>query len=193
MLADGIDGAGKRSPKSRKVRAAVNRVDIVGEAENGLRVAVVVLQGDLDLDVIARGLHHDGLVVQHGLAAVEMLHELRNAAGIFEFCPARFARLGIRGALIGERDFQALVQEGHLAQSLRQRVVVELGDCEDALVRQEVHLGPAPLAGACLAQIARRRAATEVHLPCVAVAPDLDIELLRESIHATHAHTVQPA
>ena len=36
-------------------------------------------------------------------------------------------------------------------------------------------------------------AATEVHLPGVAVAPDLHVELLRERVDATHAHAVQTA
>ena len=127
LLADGVDGAGERCAKTRKMRAAIDRVDVVGEAEDRLRVAVVVLQRDLDLDVVARGLHHDRLVVQNLLAAVEVLDELGNAAGILELSAAGFAGLGVGGALVGERDFQALVQEGHLAQSLGQRVVVELG------------------------------------------------------------------
>jgi len=44
-----------------------------------------------------------------------------------------------------------------------------------------------------LAQFAGGIATTEVHLPCVAVAPDLDIELLRERIDATDADAVQAA
>ena len=139
-----------------EMRAAVHRVDVVGEAEDRLGVAVVVLQRDLDLDVVARGLHHDGLVVQHGLAAVQVLDELGDAAGVLELGPPGFAGLGVGGALVGERDLQALVEEGHLAQSLGQGVVVELGGGEDALVGQEVDLGAAPLAGARLAQFAGR-------------------------------------
>ena len=56
-----------------------------------------------------------------------------------------------------------------------------------------MNLGAAALAGARLAQFADRIAATEVHLPGVAVAPDLDIELLRERVDATDAHAVQSA
>jgi hypothetical protein len=33
----------------------------------------------------------------------------------------------------------------------------------------------------------------KVHLPGVAVAPDLDVELLRERVDAAHAHAVQAA
>ena len=139
------------------------------------------------------GLHHDGLVVQHGLAAVEVLDELGDAAGVFELGAAGFAGLGVGGALVGEGDFEALVEEGHLAQALGEGVVVELGGGEDGLVGEEVDLGAAALAGAGLAQFADRIAATEVHLPGVAVAPDLDVELLREGVDATDADAVQAA
>jgi hypothetical protein len=160
------------------MRAAVDGVDVVGEAEDGFGVAVVVLEGDVDLDAVAHGFHDDGLLMQHLLAAVEMLDELGDAAGVFELGAAGFAGFGVGGALVGERDLEALVEEGHLAQALGQRVVVELGDGEDGLVGQEVDLGAAALAGAGLAQLAGGRAAAEVHLPGVAVAPDLDVELL---------------
>ena len=44
-----------------------------------------------------------------------------------------------------------------------------------------------------LAQLAVGIAATEVHLPGVAVAPDLDVELLRERVDATDANAMQAA
>ena len=175
------------------MRAAVNGVDVVGKAEDGFGVAVVVLKRDLDLDFVARRLHHDRLVMQHGLAAVQMLDELSDAASIAEFGAPRFAGLGVGGTLVGKRDLQALVQEGHLAQPLGEGIVVELGGGKDALVGQKMYLGPAPLAGARLAQLADGIAATEVHLPGVAVAPDFNVELLREGIHATDADAMQAA
>ena len=64
---------------------------------------------------------------------------------------------------------------------------------KDALVGQEVDLGAAPLAGAGLAQFTGGQAATEIHLPGVAVAPDLHVEFLAERVHAAHAHAVQSA
>ncbi len=54
-------------------------------------------------------------------------------------------------------------------------------------------LGAALLAGAGLAQLADGLAAAEVHLPGVAVAPDLDVELLREGVDATDADAVEAA
>ncbi len=104
-----------------------------------------------------------------------------------------FAGLGVGGALVGEGNLQALVEEGHLAQTLGERVVVELGGGEDALVGQEVDARAAALAGAGLAQLAGGSAATEVHLPGVAIAPDFDVELLAESVDAAYADAVKAA
>jgi len=56
-----------------------------------------------------------------------------------------------------------------------------------------MYFGSAALAGACLAEIADRIAATEVHLPSEAIAPDFDVELLRERVDATDAHAVETA
>ena len=58
------------------------------------------------------------------LAAVQVLDEFGDAAGE--------AKLGfLVAALVVERDFQALVQEGQLAQALRKHVVAVVDRCED--------------------------------------------------------------
>ena len=194
-----VDGAGERGAEAGEMRAAVDGVDVVGEAEDGFGVAVVVLERDVDFDAVAQGLHDDGLVVQHGLAAVEMLDELGDAAGVSELGAARFAGLGVGGALVGERDFEALVEEGHLAQALGERVVVEFGGGEDGLVGQEVDLGAATLAGAGLLQLRSWNAlgvALLVSVPWLAGffrTPDFDVELLAERVDATDADAVQAA
>ena len=55
-LADGVDGARQRGAEAGEMRTAVDGVDVVGEAEDGFGVAVVVLQRDLDFDLVARRL-----------------------------------------------------------------------------------------------------------------------------------------
>ena len=45
-LARGVDGAGQRAAETAQVRAAIDGVDVVGEAEYRFAVAVVVLQRD---------------------------------------------------------------------------------------------------------------------------------------------------
>ena len=134
LLAGVVDGAGQRGAEAGQVRAAVHRVDVVGEAEHRLGVAVVVLQRDFHGDAVALGFHVDRLVVQHALAAVQVLDELGDAAVVLELGALGLAGLRIGGALVGQRDQQALVEERHLAQALRQRVVVVFGDGENFLV-----------------------------------------------------------
>ena len=118
------------------MRAAIHRVDVVGEAENALRIAVVVLQRDFHrqraavVRQLAFGFEVDGLLVQHGLAVVQMLDELRDAAAV-----QKLVALHRIHALIGQRDFEALVQERQLAQPLRQRVVIERGLHHDGRIR----------------------------------------------------------
>jgi len=59
-------------------------VDVVHEGERVLGVAVVVLERELDIHVIAHGLDRDGLGVQRLLALVEPLHELDQPALVEE-------------------------------------------------------------------------------------------------------------
>src|ERR1035438_4118403 len=116
--------------------------------------------------------------MQDLLTAIQVLYKFSNTACVAERGRARLTGFDVGGALVGERDFQSFVQEGQFPQTLGKGVVVELGGGEDGLIGQEVNLGSAPLAAADLAQLASGHAATEVHLPGVVVAPDLDIELL---------------
>ncbi len=101
--------------------------------------------GDFDFDVVALRFHHDRLLVQHGLAAIEMLYEFRDAAGVAELGASGLAGLRIGRAFISQRDFKSFVEEGEFAQPLSQGVVVVFGRGEDGLVGQEVNFGAAPL------------------------------------------------
>ena len=49
---------------------AVLRVDVVGEGEDCLGIAVVILEGDLDGGLVALGLDEDGARVERGLVFV---------------------------------------------------------------------------------------------------------------------------
>ena len=124
------------------MRSAVHRIDVVRKREHRLRVSVVILQRNLHRDVIALGLHVDRLVVQHLLALVEVLDELRDAADVLELLrPSPHPLRSVVRSSVSV-NLQSLVQERQLAQPLRQRVEVELRYGEDALVRQKVDLVP---------------------------------------------------
>ena len=132
--------------------------------------------------------------MQDLLAAVEMLDKFGDATVVFEIRVLGLAGLGVVGALVGERDEQAFVQEGELAQALGERVVVVLGRGEDALVRQEADLGAGlHFRGAGLLQLAGGFAFRVRLLPGEAVAPDFEFQFLAEGVDDGHADTVQPA
>ena len=155
-LAEGVDGAGERRAEAGQVRAAIHGVDVVGEAEDVLRVAVVVLQRHFHgeragvVGQLAVGLEVDRLFVQHRLAAVEVLDEFGDAAGVQELVRL----LGI-DALVGQGDLEALVQERQLAQALGQGVVVEHRRLHDGGVGLEGDAGAGLAAG--LAGLGQRR------------------------------------
>ncbi len=164
---------------------------LFAKREDGLRVGVVVLERDLHDERALLGFHVDGLFVQHLLALVEVLDEPGDAVVVLEALAFEFAGLGVGSALVGEGDLDPLVQEGELAEALRERVVVVLGDGEDGAIGKEMDLGAEALGRAHLAQLADRRAFRVILLPGVAVAPDLDVELFRERVHAGDADAVQ--
>ena len=176
------------------MRAAVDRVDVIGKAENGFRIAVVVLQSNLHGHAAALGFHVDGLVVQQLLAAVQVLDELGDAAVVLELDALGVAGLGVGLALVGERDHQALVQEGQFAQALRERVEIVFGvGGEDFAVGSEMDFRAALLGGARLFQLAGGLAFRVSLLPGEAVAPDFEFQFVAERVDAAHAHAVQSA
>ena len=68
-----IDDARQRRLEAGEVRAAFVRVDVVDEREHVLVVAVVVLHGELDADVVARRLDVDDFRVQRLAGRVQVL------------------------------------------------------------------------------------------------------------------------
>jgi len=88
--------------------------------------------------------------MQHRLAAVEVLDEFGDTAGILEIVALGFAGFRVGCALVSERDLESLVQERELAQSLRKRVEVVLGGGEDLFIGKKMDLGAALFCVACL-------------------------------------------
>ena len=103
-LARGVDGAGQRGAKAGEVSSAIDRINVVGKAEDCLGVGIVVLQRNFHHKLALFGLHVDGFLVQHGLALVQVADELLKAALVLEGQRLRFARLGIGRAIVGQRD-----------------------------------------------------------------------------------------
>ena len=131
--------------------------------------------------------------MQYAFAAVQMLDEFCDTAGVFELQLLRFAGLGIGKALVGQRDLQAFVQEGELAQTLGQRVKVVFRRGENFFVGKKMYFGAAFFCGAGFLQLGLRIALGIALLPHVAVAPDFQIKLMAESVDAGNTNTMQSA
>ena len=132
-----VQGAGYRGTESGEVGAPVRRVDAVGECVDQLRIARVVLQRHLYHGVFHRLLYVDGLLGKHVAVVVEVeLYKVGDTAlkVVGLLCFFRSARQ-VPGA--EEVYVKALVQVGHLAESLGQLVIVVFNAAEDLGVRQE--------------------------------------------------------
>src|SRR5581483_11367891 len=191
LLARVVDGAGQGGAEAGQVRAAIHGVDVVRETEDRLGIAVVVLQADLDVDFVLIGLHVDRLVVQYRFAAVQVLDKFRDAAVVLEFGSLRFAGFRIRGALVGQRDQQALVKERQLTEALRQGVEVVFRRSENALIGKEVNLSAALLCSTGLLELRSGIAFGIGLLPGKSVTPDFEVQIFAECVDAGNAYTMQ--
>ncbi len=131
--------------------------------------------------------------MQHALAAIQVLDELGDAAVVLELRLLGLARLGIGGALVGQRDQQSLVQESELAQALRQGVVVVLGSGEDLFVRNKADFGAALLRGSGFLQLGSRLTLRIGLLPHRTVAPDFQLQQMTQRVDAGDADAMESA
>ena len=102
------------------MRASVYRVDVVGKRIDLFVVAVVVLNGDFDREILAFLLEVDRLVVKRRLVLVQVLDELRDSALVIKL--VRTLRLL---TLVFDRDADSLVEKRLFAKSLGELVETE--------------------------------------------------------------------
>ncbi len=169
--------------------AAVALRDVVGEAEHGLVIAVVPPQRALDRDAVALRMDHDRRRNERGLVAVEVAHERLDAALV-----AQFLALLDRVTLVGEHDQHAGIEEGEFAQPVLQRGEIELNHGEGLGRWQERHFGAAlALRIADDRERRDRLAVVELDEVLFAVAPDGQLEPVRQRVHHRDADAVQAA
>ncbi len=168
------------------MRAAVHRVDRVREGENIFGIAVVVLNRDFHVHLLALAFHVDGRVVQDAFAAIQVLDEFGDAAGESEL--GFFIR-----ALVLERDFQALVQESQFAQALRKRVVAVGDSVEDRRIGVEGDLRAGFFRFAGSLQLRCGHALLVRLFPDFAFAPDLQVQPVGKRVDHRNADAVQAA
>ena len=167
------------------MRAAFLGMDVVGEGEDGLLVAGVVLEGEVDGHIVHHAFGRDD-GVDALLAGVEVAHELADA-------PLGVEDVGLAGALVDAFDVQALVEVGQLLEALLEGVVGELQHLEDLFVGLEAHRGAVAVGLADDRQLVLRHAAGIVLAVALAVAAHRDRQPLGQGVDAGHAHAVQAA
>ena len=121
-----VEHAGERGLESGFMGAALGGIDVVRKRDEGFRVRVGVLHGDLGHAAFAAALHVDDVLVDRGLGAVEVLDELADAALVMHDVLAHFLV-----ALVAQGDLDARVQERLIAQALFKHVVFKFGGFED--------------------------------------------------------------
>ena len=188
-----VDGTRNGLLEAIHMRAAFMGVDVVGEGHDGVRgIGARPLQGHFHGAVGVFGLEVDGLV-QGLFAVIQELHEVDDAAHGLEDLDARIA-VGVGDALVGEDNFQAAVQEGHLAETGGQSVVVvHRGLGEDVGVGPEGDRGARVLGFADLMQLGLGLAVVEIDLVFYAIAAHLHFHLCGKGVHNGNAHAVQTA
>ena len=164
--------------------AAFGRVDVVGKAVRRFGVAVVPLQRDVDGNAVALAVHHDWPVVHRCPVLVEELDELADAPFVQE-------TVVLAVALVVDHDRHAGIQERQLTQALRQGLEAEFGDLEDRGVRLERDFRAALLRRAGHLEGRAWGAALIALLVDLAVAPDLELEPLRQGVDDRNADAVQ--
>jgi hypothetical protein len=121
-----VDRAGEGGAEAGEVGAAVGVGDRVGEAEDLVGVAVVVLHDAVDDDFLLAAGEDQGLGVEDFLVAAELFDEFGDAVLVEEAFALVFE------AFVGEFDFDAGVEEGEFAEAVGEEFEFELGgDRED--------------------------------------------------------------
>ena len=124
--------------------------------------------------------------MEHVLVLVQVLDKLRDPALVTE-------RLLARGLLLLQLDFEPLVQEGQLAQTRGQDVVVKFDDGENLAVREEGDLCAGALRFADRLQLRHGPSALVALVIHVSIAPHFDFQPLAQRVDARDADAVQPA
>ena len=188
-----VDGTRNGLLEAVHMRAALMGIDIVGEGHDGVGgIGTGPLQGHFHGAVGVLGLEVDGLV-QGFLAVVQELHEVDDAAHGLEYLGAGVA-VGVGDALVGEDDLQAAVQEGHLAETGGQGVVVvHRGLGEDVGVGPERDRGARVLCLTDLVQLGFGLAVIEIDLVFLAIAAHLHFHLRGKGVHNGNADAMQTA
>ena len=168
--------------------AALFGVDVVGEREDGVGVAVVVLHRHLYLAVHIRRVKVDDIVEDGLFVLVQALDEGHYAALVAE----HLAALGL-DARVRDLDGETLVEIRQLAQTGFHGVVVEVQRLEDVAVGIESDGRARRVRVAHHRERSLRHAAVEAYAVKFAALPHFRDQPLGQRVDAGYAHAVQSA
>jgi hypothetical protein len=180
-----VDGAGQRGLEAHQVGAAFFGVDVVRERKEVFRVPVVILQRHFKNQVRPLRLHINRFM-QRGLGFVEMIDERDDPALVME-------DLFFFLTIVLERDGQALVEKGQLAEPLRQYIETEFQRFKNLAVRLKTHLRAPAFGFAGDGERGLGFAALIPLLEDLAVLPDFQLQPFGQRVHDRDADSVQPA
>ena len=178
--------AGERGAEAGEVGAAFGRVDVVDVGVDVFGVLGRVLQGDFDGDAFAVAFDVEDIGVDRLAGAVEVLDVLAEAVVVL-------VRFFFAGAVVGDGDADALVQEGQLLHALLERGEDELRVREDLRVGFERGFGAAFGGVADAADVGLGDAAFVLLVVDLAVAADFDFAPFGEEVDDGDADAVEAA
>ena len=188
FAAVGVEHRGEGPLEALLMHAALGGVDVVGEGEDGLVVAVMVLKGDFRHAVVLGSGHVDDLGVDGILAAVEVGDELPDAAGVAHGLLHRLLPPAVRDA-----DLEPGVEEGLLPHAGAEDLVVIDRVLEHLRVRLEGDLRAVTLRDADDGHLLGDLASGKLHLVDLPVLEDLHLQPLAEGVDNRRAHAVEAA
>ncbi|SVK46639.1 Uncharacterised protein [Acinetobacter baumannii] len=187
LLHVAVQRTGHRGTETNQVRAAVALRNVVGEAVDVFLETVVPLQRHFYADVVFHGGEVEHVRVDRGFVLVQVLDKRLDAAFVMEV-------VFTVGALVLKANRHAGVEEGQLAQTLGQNVVLEFGHIGEGLVtRPEAHHGAGLLGFAHHVQRRLRLAVAVSLFVHFAFAADHQLQFLRQGVNHRDAHAVQAA
>ena len=177
LPAVGVQHIGESPLEALLVHAALRRVDVVGEGEDRLVIAVVILHGHFRHGVLSGSGHVNHVVVKHILALVQPGNKLPDAA-----LEAHVVLLLPSGAGVHSADAQGV-----------KGIVIVLRILEHLRVRLEGDSGAGVVCISHNGHGLGHIAPGELHLIDMSVPVDLDRQPFGKGVHHTGAHAVETA
>src|SRR3989338_1917445 len=167
------------------MRAALDRIDVIGKREQVLGVAVVILERDLHLDLVflARKIHD--FLVKRVLISIQKLDK--------RLCPAgKFKRILFAGPFIFYVYLEAFIQKRQFAQAIGERIETILQFPREYLfIRLKRDARSRRFRFADDGDFRDRLTALIPLMIDLPVTPDFDFKPFRQSVHDGNAHTVK--